>query len=177
MADQDKDKIGLRIAAIVETKLASVVRVLLEKLQQDEQHKVDIYCILEKVLQQDTGDLERGLLNKIIALASNHMRETQEATNEVKVAASNMLVTLARCYFDDVMYELHCYLKPPKLPDEFILITLGNLSSAYDIDECRQNPDICSPKILCINTNGSYWCKCRAGYIPSNGNTTLFQGR
>ncbi|XP_050781550.1 maestro heat-like repeat-containing protein family member 2A [Gopherus flavomarginatus] len=131
MDDQDKDKIALRIACIAETKLASVVTVLLEKLQLDEQNRVDIYCILEKVLQQDTGDLERGLLNKTITLALNHMRETQEATNEVKVAASNTLVTLARCYFDHVMSELLCHLKPPKRSEEFVLITLGNLSSAY----------------------------------------------
>ncbi|XP_050781923.1 maestro heat-like repeat-containing protein family member 2A isoform X1 [Gopherus flavomarginatus] len=131
MDDQNKDKIALRIACIAETKLASIVTVLLEKLQLDEQNRVDIYCILEKVLQQDTEDLERGLLNKTIILALNHMRETQEATNEVKVAASNTLVTLARCYFDPVMSELLCHLKPPNLPEEFVLITLGNLSSAY----------------------------------------------
>ncbi|XP_030416810.1 maestro heat-like repeat-containing protein family member 2B isoform X2 [Gopherus evgoodei] len=131
MDDQDKDKIALRIACIAETKLASIVTVLLEKLQLDEQNRVDIYCILEKVLQQDTGDLERKLLNKTITLALNHMRETQEATNEVKVAASNTLVTLARCYFNHVMSELQCLLEPPKLPEEFVLITLGNLSSAY----------------------------------------------
>ncbi|XP_039373725.1 maestro heat-like repeat-containing protein family member 2B isoform X2 [Mauremys reevesii] len=94
IADQDKNRIALRIASIAKTKLVSVVRVLLEKLQQDE-----------------------------------------EATNEVKVAASNTLVTLASCYFDDVMYELHCHLKPPKLPEEFILVTLGNLSSAYVLEQ------------------------------------------
>ncbi|XP_065432556.1 maestro heat-like repeat-containing protein family member 2B [Chrysemys picta bellii] len=128
MDDQDKGKIALRIAFIAETKLASVVTVLLEKLQQDEQNRADIYCVLEKVLQQDTGGLERRLLNKIITLASNHMRETQEATNELKLAASNTLVTLARCYFYEVMCELQCHLKTL---DEFIFITWGNLSSAY----------------------------------------------
>ncbi|XP_074979882.1 maestro heat-like repeat-containing protein family member 2B [Caretta caretta] len=56
------------------------------------------------------------------------MRETQEARNELKVAASNTLVTLARCYFSDVMVELMYHLE---LPEEFIFITLGNLSSAY----------------------------------------------
>ncbi|CAM4691842.1 unnamed protein product [Caretta caretta] len=103
MDDQDKGKIALRIAFIAETKLAIVLTVLLEKLQKDEQNRVDIYCVLEKVLQQDTQGLERRLLKKIITLASNHMRETQEARNELKVAASNTLVTLARCYFSDVM--------------------------------------------------------------------------
>ncbi|CAM5080976.1 unnamed protein product, partial [Eretmochelys imbricata] len=128
MDDQDKGKIALRIAFIAETKLAMVLTVLLEKLQKDEQNRVDIYCVLEKVLQQDTQGLERRLLKKIITLASNHMRETQEARNELKVAASNTLVTLARCYFSDVMLELMYHLE---LPEEFIFITLGNLSSAY----------------------------------------------
>ncbi|CAM4546322.1 unnamed protein product, partial [Caretta caretta] len=129
--DQDKGKIALRIAFIAETKLAIVLTVLLEKLQKDEQSRVDIYCALEKVLQQDTQGLERRLLEKIITLASNHMRETQEATNELKVAASNTLVTLARCYFNDVMCELLYRLE---LPEEFIFITLGNLSSAYALE-------------------------------------------
>ncbi|CAM4692659.1 unnamed protein product, partial [Caretta caretta] len=128
MDDQDKGKIALRIAFIAETKLAIVLTVLLEKLQTDEQNRVDIYCVLEKVLQQDTQGLERRLLKKITTLASNHMRETQEARNELKVAASNTLVTLARCYFSDVMLELMYHLE---LPEEFIFITLGNLSSAY----------------------------------------------
>ncbi|CAM4636923.1 unnamed protein product, partial [Lepidochelys kempii] len=131
MDDQDKGKIALRIAFIAETKLAIVLTVLLEKLQKDEQSRVDIYCALEKVLQPDTQGLERRLLEKIITLASNHMRETQEATNELKVAASNTLVTLARCYFNDVMCELLYRLE---LPEEFIFITLGNLSSAYALE-------------------------------------------
>ncbi|CAM4604354.1 unnamed protein product [Lepidochelys kempii] len=129
MDDQDKGKIALRIAFIAETKLAIVLTVLLEKLQKDEQNRIDIYCVLEKLLQQDTQGLERRLLKKIITLASNHMTEkAQEARNEVKVAASNTLVTLARCYFSDVMLELVYHLE---LPEEFIFITLGNLSSAY----------------------------------------------
>ncbi|CAM5124806.1 unnamed protein product, partial [Natator depressus] len=128
MDDQNKDKIALRIAFIAKIKRAIVLTVLLEKLQKDEQNRVDIYCVLEKVLQQDTQGLERRLLEKIITLASNHMTETQEARNELKVAASNTLVTLARCYFNDVMYELMYRLE---LPEEFIFITLGNLSSAY----------------------------------------------
>ncbi|XP_044850456.1 adhesion G protein-coupled receptor E2-like isoform X2 [Mauremys mutica] len=44
-----------------------------------------------------------------------------------------------------------------------------------DIDECNKTPDICGPKATCINTIGSYRCECRAGYVPSNRNTTLCQ--
>ncbi|CAM4681377.1 unnamed protein product, partial [Caretta caretta] len=43
------------------------------------------------------------------------------------------------------------------------------------IDECRTIPDICSPNATYINTNGSYRCEYRAGYVPSNRNTTLCQ--
>ncbi|XP_065432545.1 adhesion G protein-coupled receptor E2-like [Chrysemys picta bellii] len=44
-----------------------------------------------------------------------------------------------------------------------------------DIDECRKTPGICGPNATCINTHGSYRCECRAGYVPSDGNTTLCQ--
>ncbi|CAM5124596.1 unnamed protein product [Natator depressus] len=131
MDDQNKDKIALRIAFIAKIKRAIVLTVLLEKLQKDEQNRVNIYCVLEKVLQQDTQGLERRLLEKLTTLASNHMTETQEARNELKVAASNTLVTLACCYFDDVIFELMYRLE---LPEEFIFITLGNLSSAYALE-------------------------------------------
>ncbi|XP_044850447.1 adhesion G protein-coupled receptor E3-like isoform X3 [Mauremys mutica] len=46
-------------------------------------------------------------------------------------------------------------------------------NSCQDIDECNKTTDICGPRTTCINTNGSYRCECLAGYIPSNGNTTL----
>ncbi|XP_044851166.1 adhesion G protein-coupled receptor E2-like [Mauremys mutica] len=46
-------------------------------------------------------------------------------------------------------------------------------NSCQDIDECNKTTDICGPKTMCINTNGSYRCECLAGYIPSNGNTTV----
>nr|XP_048688302.1 adhesion G protein-coupled receptor E5 isoform X14 [Caretta caretta] len=46
-------------------------------------------------------------------------------------------------------------------------------NTCQDIDECRTIPDICGPNATCINTIGSYRCECRAGYVPSNRNTTL----
>uniref|UniRef100_A0A8C3P823 Uncharacterized protein n=1 Tax=Chrysemys picta bellii TaxID=8478 RepID=A0A8C3P823_CHRPI len=51
-----------------------------------------------------------------------------------------------------------------------------NEKTCQDIDECRKTPNICAPKATCINSNGSYRCECRAGYIPSNRNTTLCEG-
>ncbi|XP_039366862.1 adhesion G protein-coupled receptor E3-like [Mauremys reevesii] len=51
--------------------------------------------------------------------------------------------------------------------------THASENSCQDINECNKTPDICGPKTMCINTNGSYRCECLAGYVPSNGNTTL----
>ncbi|XP_065432269.1 adhesion G protein-coupled receptor E2-like [Chrysemys picta bellii] len=42
-----------------------------------------------------------------------------------------------------------------------------------DIDECKKTEDICGPNATCINTHGSYWCECWAGYVPSNRKRTL----
>ncbi|XP_044850686.1 adhesion G protein-coupled receptor E5-like [Mauremys mutica] len=53
--------------------------------------------------------------------------------------------------------------------------THASENSCQDIDECNKTPDICGPNATCINTIGSYWCECRAGYVPSNRNTTLCQ--
>nr|XP_005296120.1 adhesion G protein-coupled receptor E2 isoform X2 [Chrysemys picta bellii] len=53
--------------------------------------------------------------------------------------------------------------------------THANENTCQDMDECRKTPNICAPKAACINSNGSYRCECRAGYIPSNRNTTLCQ--
>ncbi|KAH1180015.1 hypothetical protein KIL84_006065 [Mauremys mutica] len=51
--------------------------------------------------------------------------------------------------------------------------TVAQNHGVRDIDECNKTTDICGPKTMCINTNGSYRCECLAGYIPSNGNTTV----
>ncbi|XP_039342395.1 adhesion G protein-coupled receptor E3-like [Mauremys reevesii] len=53
--------------------------------------------------------------------------------------------------------------------------THASENSCQDIDECNKTQDICGSKATCINTIGSYWCECRAGYVPSNRNTTLCQ--
>ncbi|XP_044850453.1 adhesion G protein-coupled receptor E5-like [Mauremys mutica] len=53
--------------------------------------------------------------------------------------------------------------------------TYASGDTCQDIDECNKTPDICGPNATCINTIGSYWCECRAGYVPSNRNTTLCQ--
>jgi hypothetical protein len=37
------------------------------------------------------------------------------------------------------------------------------LSSAADINECAQNPLLCA--FRCVNTYGSYECKCPVGYV------------
>ena len=43
-----------------------------------------------------------------------------------------------------------------------------------DIDECSSEPDICDTKALCVNTHGSYECKCQEGYFGDG--QTCFPG-
>ncbi|XP_039370904.1 adhesion G protein-coupled receptor E5 isoform X8 [Mauremys reevesii] len=40
-------------------------------------------------------------------------------------------------------------------------------NSCQDIDECQRNTTICEPHGNCINTPGTYMCKCREGFAKS----------
>ena len=56
----------------------------------------------------------------------------QGVTCEVKMVASNVLVTLARSHFHFVMAELQSQLKAMgKVPDEIVLLTLGKMAHSY----------------------------------------------
>lgn len=37
-----------------------------------------------------------------------------------------------------------------------------------DIDECTSGLNVCPTVSTCINTDGSYYCKCNEGYFQSN---------
>lgn len=37
-----------------------------------------------------------------------------------------------------------------------------------DIDECTSGLNVCPTASTCINTDGSYYCKCNEGYFQSN---------
>lgn len=38
---------------------------------------------------------------------------------------------------------------------------------ALDINECTSGIDVCPTVSTCINTNGSYHCKCNEGYFQT----------
>ncbi|XP_075287185.1 maestro heat-like repeat-containing protein family member 2B [Opisthocomus hoazin] len=60
------------------------------------------------------------------------MRAAQGVTDDMKTAASDVLVALARSHFHFVMSELQRHLKAMgKVPEEFVLLTLGKLSRSY----------------------------------------------
>ena len=53
-------------------------------------------------------------------------------TGDVKTAASDVLVALARSHFHFVMSELQSHLKAMgKVPDEVVLLTLGKMARSY----------------------------------------------
>ena len=56
----------------------------------------------------------------------------QAVTDDVKTAASDILVALARSHFHFVMSELQSHLKAMgKVPDEIVLLTLGKMARSY----------------------------------------------
>ncbi|XP_015763707.1 PREDICTED: neurogenic locus notch homolog protein 1-like [Acropora digitifera] len=44
-----------------------------------------------------------------------------------------------------------------------------------DVDECSQEPDLCSAKAVCRNIKGSYNCYCEEGYTGDGRNCTLLR--
>ena len=54
----------------------------------------------------------------------------------------------------------------------FYKLEVSNIS--LDINECEENQDNCNGKAKCINTDGSFQCKCLDGYtgdgITCSGN-------
>ncbi|XP_064353252.1 maestro heat-like repeat-containing protein family member 2B, partial [Dromaius novaehollandiae] len=60
------------------------------------------------------------------------MRAAQGVTEDVRMAASDVLVALARSHFDSVMYELQCRLRAlGEISEDLVFITLGKLASSY----------------------------------------------
>ncbi|XP_064366985.1 uncharacterized protein LOC135328223 [Dromaius novaehollandiae] len=94
--------------------------------------RAEIYRELERVLQGDDGRVQSAVLARVIAAASRDMREAQGVTEEVRMAASDVLVALAHSHFDSVMYELQCHLRAlGEISEDLVFVTLGKLASSY----------------------------------------------
>ncbi|XP_076212542.1 maestro heat-like repeat-containing protein family member 2B [Aptenodytes patagonicus] len=114
------------------TTFADVGTSLIKQLQDHEGDRVETYRELESILQGDNGCLTSGVVNRLIAEASRDMRAAQGVTDDVKTAASDVLVALARSHFHFVMSELQSHLKVMgKVPDETVLLTLGKMARSY----------------------------------------------
>ncbi|KAM5228684.1 maestro heat-like repeat-containing protein family member 2A [Ctenodactylus gundi] len=93
------------------------------------QRKVNIYNILQEIIQQE-GELEERCVARLVSVASKEMREISEVEGYMKAeAASDTLVALSRNHFSLVMYELQHHLKPLTLSDEFVIVTLAKLAN------------------------------------------------
>ncbi|XP_068535445.1 maestro heat-like repeat-containing protein family member 2B [Anas acuta] len=108
---------------------ASVVT-LLERLQDEEGDRAQTYCELESVLWGDDSCLQCGVVNRLLAEVSWDLTADQGVTEDTKVAASDVLVALARSHFSFVLAELLAQLNAPgQISKEFVLITVGKLLS------------------------------------------------
>ncbi|KAM6044703.1 maestro heat-like repeat-containing protein family member 2B [Theristicus caerulescens] len=128
---EDGDRAPGTVPAAVAT-FAAVGTSLLKRLQDNEGDRVETYRELESVLQGDDGCWTSGVVNRLLAEASSDMRAAQGVTVNVKTAASDVLVALARSHFHFVMSEIQSHLKAVgKVPDEIVLLTLGKMARSY----------------------------------------------
>ncbi|NXS51048.1 MRO2A protein, partial [Balaeniceps rex] len=94
--------------------------------------RVQAYRQLESTLQGDGGRLQSGVLNRLLVEVSGDIRAAQGVTDDVRTAASDVLVALASSHFHFVMSELQGHLKAPgRISEEFVFVTLGKLASSY----------------------------------------------
>ncbi|XP_057602467.1 maestro heat-like repeat-containing protein family member 2A [Hippopotamus amphibius kiboko] len=114
------------------TKPAMVMNALIRCLQVPEistQRKVNIYSILQEIIQQE-GELEEHCVQRLVTIASKEMRGLLEVESYVRAeVASDTLVALSRNHFSLVMYELQHRLKPLDLAEESVIITLAKLAN------------------------------------------------
>ncbi|NWZ26320.1 MRO2B protein, partial [Asarcornis scutulata] len=109
---------------------SATVATLLERLQDEEGDRVQTYCKLETVLWGDDSCLQCSVVNRLLAEVSWDLTADQGVTEDTKVAASDVLVALARSHFSFVLAELLAQLNAPgKISKEFVLITVGKLLS------------------------------------------------
>ncbi|XP_070279352.1 maestro heat-like repeat-containing protein family member 2A [Myotis yumanensis] len=125
------------LASVIITEKATakpciVMNALIRCLQVPEistQRKVNIYNILQEIIQQE-GELEEQCVHRLVTIASKEMREILEVEGYMKAeVASDTLVALSRNHFSVVMYEMQHRLKPLDLTDEFVIITLAKLAN------------------------------------------------
>ncbi|XP_072198881.1 LOW QUALITY PROTEIN: maestro heat-like repeat-containing protein family member 2B [Excalfactoria chinensis] len=119
-----------RVASPVPT---CAVTLLLQRLQDQEGDRAQVYYELESVLwEDDDGRPPCGVVNRLLAEVSQDLTAAQGVTDSVRTAASNVLVALARMHFCLVMAELQGHLKATgEMSKEFVLITLSKLFSSY----------------------------------------------
>ncbi|OXB56516.1 hypothetical protein ASZ78_009193, partial [Callipepla squamata] len=92
-----------------------------------------VYCELESILCEEDSRLPCSVLNRLLAEVSQDLMAAQGVAIDVKMAASDVLVALARSHFSLVMAELQGQLKAVGESKEFVLITLSRLFSTYTV--------------------------------------------
>uniref|UniRef100_A0A182YTA6 MROH2B-like N-terminal HEAT-repeats domain-containing protein n=1 Tax=Anopheles stephensi TaxID=30069 RepID=A0A182YTA6_ANOST len=87
---------------------------------------------MESALWEDNSRPPCGVVNRLLAEVSQDLTAAQGVTGNMKTAASNVLVALARTHFTLVMAELQSHLKATgDMCKEFVLVTLSKLFSTY----------------------------------------------
>ncbi|XP_040510019.1 maestro heat-like repeat-containing protein family member 2A isoform X1 [Gallus gallus] len=108
------------------------VTLLLQRLQDKEGDRAQAYCELEHVLREGDSRPPCGVVNRLLAEVSQDLTAAQGVPDSVRMAASDVLVALARTHFSLVMAELQGHLKAVgEMSKEFVLLTLSKLFTSY----------------------------------------------
>eukprot|EP00076_Gallus_gallus_P036449 XP_025001987.1 maestro heat-like repeat-containing protein family member 2A isoform X2 [Gallus gallus] len=111
---------------------ACAVTLLLQRLQDKEGDRAQAYCELEHVLREGDSRPPCGVVNRLLAEVSQDLTAAQGVPDSVRMAASDVLVALARTHFSLVMAELQGHLKAVgEMSKEFVLLTLSKLFTSY----------------------------------------------
>ncbi|XP_029458135.1 maestro heat-like repeat-containing protein family member 2A isoform X2 [Rhinatrema bivittatum] len=99
------------ISTIIQYELAKqkeVVEILLEILQQEEltlRHHINIYSVLQQVIEH-IGSLPHKLCKIVTALATRDISKTPDETYDLCLLAGNLIITLKRQRFYEVIHSL-----------------------------------------------------------------------
>uniref|UniRef100_A0ACB8G5S5 Uncharacterized protein n=1 Tax=Sphaerodactylus townsendi TaxID=933632 RepID=A0ACB8G5S5_9SAUR len=125
---------------------------------------------LEGVKNADraAGDILQKVNDLNIKMAVRILAEVmlkEEVTEEIRGAASTVLLALAGRHFNDVMYELQKNVKTVKLPHRMVFQTLGSLASHYG----KALSSLCGGIVLWKKREGWDLIRCHRGDSQSKG--------
>ncbi|XP_060038289.1 adhesion G protein-coupled receptor E5 isoform X2 [Erinaceus europaeus] len=120
-------------------------------------HCVNTSCRCLPGFQSFSGQIDLNLPN-----------DNCDDINECRPSQPDLCGANADCENTDGGFQCVCI---PGFELESGGTTFRNKSenTCQDVEECKKNPGICKNRKICVNTHGSYVCRCQPGFEPEPG--------